>query len=168
MNIIQKSIVAGGAAAVAIWGCYANGATIDPTELSEESALTAAASVKSSTPAPTVAWKATENLDTNIKSGDVVGGMRITQTGRGHICVRTDAQGSLGGKYIMMSEAGEKAPMTVEEVMTGREFTATTVYDTAACTGANDPEMVVVLKKYGDGMKAGEYLLNLYFAAWTN
>ncbi|EEP5309659.1 hypothetical protein OFK37_000013 [Salmonella enterica] len=169
MNIILKTCLTS-AAMLGLIAYHTNttAAIIDPEELSKENKIHALATVEMPVPPPTVAWHATPNLKTDIKSGALVGGIRVSQTSSGHICARTDADGVEGGTYVMRKTTGEIAAMTLEEVsLPPRILVPTTTYDTAGCTTGTDKNILLALKKYGNGMEAGSYNLDLYFAVWT-
>ncbi|EJB8839370.1 hypothetical protein MXG19_001121 [Salmonella enterica] len=169
MNIIRKKIVTAAAAGILImYHANAGATTIDPSELSGESVLKATTTVKQAIDPPTVAWNATPGIDTGVMDKAIIGAVRIYKTGGGRVCVRTDSNGIYGKHYIMTNESGEQASMTLEEVAAlPRVMDATIVYDTAACTESTSQNILMALKKYGDGMAAGTYNMNLYFAIWA-
>ncbi|EDQ9400349.1 hypothetical protein G3G68_004867 [Salmonella enterica] len=169
MNIIRKKIVTAAAVCVLIlYHTNATATTIDPSELSGESIINATTTVKQAIEPPTVGWNATPNIDTDVMDGAIIGAIRIEKIGGGHICVRTDSNGKYGGTFVMTNETGVKAGMTLEEVATiPRKMDPTIVYDTGACTESTNQNILMALKKYGDGMAAGTYKMNLYFAIWA-
>ncbi|EJB9125557.1 hypothetical protein MXG66_001733 [Salmonella enterica] len=169
MNIIRKKIVTAAAACILIM-YYSNttATTIDPSELTGETILTATTTVKQAIEPPTVTWNATPNIDTDVMDRTIIGALRIEKSGGGRICVRTDSNGKHGEKYVMTNETGVKANMSLEEVAAvPRVMDPSIIYDTAACTESSSQNILMALKKSGDGMTAGTYNMNLYFAIWA-
>ncbi|EEP9145123.1 hypothetical protein HBD75_004556 [Salmonella enterica] len=170
MNIIHKKVRATAAALIMVaYHPNTTASTIDPSELSDETGVRATTTIKQAIQPPTVAWHAVPGVDTDVMDGAHIGAIRIEKNGGGRICVRTDADGKFGDKYVMTNAAGDQATMTLEEVaVIPRKLDPTTSYDTAGCTTSTNTNILLALKKSGDGMKAGEYLMNLYFAIWDN
>ncbi|EEU3908431.1 hypothetical protein HBD59_000015 [Salmonella enterica] len=169
MNIILKKLVTTAAAVTLIaYHTNATATAVDPSDLSEESYMRATTTVKAAVEPPTVEWHAIEGVDTNVTDGAHIGAIRVTKIGGGRVCVRTDDAGKYGNKFVMMNGTGERATMTLDEVaVIPRVLEPTTTYATAGCTESKNTNILMALKKSGDGMHAGEYQMNLYFAIWS-